>query len=166
MSTIIDGSAGITFPNSTIQASAGSVIQVVSFSGTPSTTTTSSSFVSTGLTASITPKFSTSKILVLISAGCYCSRIGSVTDFGMSFAIYRNSTQVFADTNPYNGFYISTVSSGVIDNFRAHIPTNYLDSPATTSSTAYTLYINAYQGNANIGQSGVVSTITLMEIAG
>ena len=146
-------------------APTGTVLQVVSFSGTPNTTTTSSSFVATGLTASITPKFTNSKILVLIAAGCYASRTGVTADLGMGLAIYRNSTQVLADTNPYNGLYAS-FTSNVLDNLRAHIPISYLDSPATTSSTAYTLYINAYQSNANIGQSGVVSTITLMEIAG
>ena len=62
MTTIIDGSAGITFPNSTVQASAGQVLQVVNATYSTSTGTSSSSYVDTGLTASITPKFSTSKI--------------------------------------------------------------------------------------------------------
>jgi hypothetical protein len=68
MSLILDGTGGITFNNSTTQASAGQVLQVVSAQETSSTSTTSGSYVDMGtLSATITPKFATSKILVSLS---------------------------------------------------------------------------------------------------
>ena len=67
MSTIIDGSAGITFPNSTVQASAGSVIQVVSAAYSTASKYNKYFLCKSGLTATITPKFATSKILVVIN---------------------------------------------------------------------------------------------------
>lgn len=150
------------------QLPTGSVLQVVQASTTSRTAVSNTStYAATSLTASITPKFATSKILVLIVAGSYIQRIGTgLADFGMGFAIYRNGSSVFQDSTAYNGLYISTVSANVVDNVRSHISTNYLDSPATTSSTTYTLYINAYQGNSAIGDGTAPSTITLMEIAG
>ena len=41
----------------------------------------------------------------------------------------------------------------------------YLDSPATTSSTTYTLYLKLTGGTIYLCQSGAVATLTLMEIA-
>ena len=45
----------------------GKVLQVVNATYSTDTSTTSTSYVDTGLTATITPLFSTSKVLVLIS---------------------------------------------------------------------------------------------------
>ena len=49
--------------------------------------------VDTGLTATITPKFSTSKVVILVSTnGLYN---GNVASLGLKLAIVRNSTNVF-----------------------------------------------------------------------
>ena len=48
-------------------APAGTVVQVVNAALTTYVSTTSSTFTDTGITATITPKFATSKILVLIA---------------------------------------------------------------------------------------------------
>jgi hypothetical protein len=50
MTFIVDGTSGLTFPNSTVQASAGQIIQVVSGTTTATTTTTAGP-TDTGLTA-------------------------------------------------------------------------------------------------------------------
>jgi hypothetical protein len=60
MPTIIDGSAGITYPvvagsSSAVQASAGKVLQVVNANLTSAASTASTTAVTTGLTATITP---------------------------------------------------------------------------------------------------------------
>ena len=69
MTTIIDGTAGITFPVGTNPQDAPSkVLQVVQGTLLTATSTTSTSLVTTGLTASITPLFSTSKIAIFITA--------------------------------------------------------------------------------------------------
>ena len=158
MSTIIDGSAGITYPNSTVQASAGVVLQVVSAVITAATNTTSSSLVSTVMTASITPKFSTSKILF---NGAFYTRT-SAAAVSISGALYRNSTN------------LTTGSIGCLYNYSPSnaleitSPVVFLDSPATTSATTYTIYIRSADsaGTAYIGNPNFSSVITLMEIAG
>jgi hypothetical protein len=154
MSMIIDGTSGVTFPNSTVQASAGQVLQVVNgtYSNASWTTTTSTSFVSTPLTASITPKFSTSKILVTASY----SLSPAVGNSNYS-TIYRNSTNLgnssagMAEFNYGDYVYTTTIS--------------FLDSPATTSSTTYTLYFRTSAGTARIVGDSVTCSITLQEIA-
>jgi len=164
MTTIIDGSAGITFPNSTVQASAGSVLQVVQGSYSTQVTTTSLTPVTTNVTASITPKFSTSKILAIVNlAGCGKNNL---TAGSVAYYLYKNASSVFVSTDV--AFYNSSNAGGNFGN----LSFAYLDSPATTSSTTYTIYIaavgsgaTAYAQNYNASQANNTSTITLMEIA-
>ena len=152
MTVIIDGSNGITFPNSTTQISAGSVLQVVSTNSTVGLGTSSTSYVTTGLSASITPKFSSSKILILITGQTYSSASVNSTYLG----IYRNSTLIFENAGSYSG-------AGGVSGFSS---INCLDSPATTSSTTYTLYTKNAGGAVSYFNSGALSVnITLMEIA-
>ena len=169
MSTIIDGSAGITFPNSTIQASAGSVIQVVQGSYSTYTTTASTSFQSTGLTASITPKFSTSKILVLVNPNM-AIYYGTAAIASLQLQITRGATQILYQDRAI-AINAGTGGGGVIYS-AVSLGLSVLDSPATTSATTYTLNfavanssmsgrINDY--NSTTSTNG--STITLMEIA-
>jgi hypothetical protein len=159
MPTIIDGTAGITFPNSTIQASAGQVLQVVQATTTTETATTSTSFVDTTATASITPKFSTSKILVLFQGSSF--EIDNNT-FGY-FRLLRGSTVLCGSGRVCQG------ASGLVN---ANPSLNYLDSPATTSSTTYKVQIASFSGGNFImgyGSSGTnspLASVTLMEIAG
>jgi hypothetical protein len=167
MTFIVDGTAGVTYPNSTVQASAGVVLQVVQANLTTSVTTTSSTLVTTGLTASITPKFSTSKILVLINMqSCYKTASAGING-AIQLALYRGAGVVQ---------YITDLASYTAAATSISMPINsqYLDSPATTSSTAYTVYfasansggVGATVNTYNLSQSNNVSTITLMEIAG
>ena len=65
MSMIIDGTNGLTFNNATVQASAGQVLQVVNATYGTAASTSSASFVDSGMSATITPKFATSKIFAL-----------------------------------------------------------------------------------------------------
>lgn len=157
MPVIIDGTGGITFPNSTVQASAGQVLQVVNATYSTQVTTTTSTYVTTGLTASITPKFSNSKILVIASInGLYHNGNQYI-----GLKLYRNSGSIltFETQSGYAGGGGGTVTS--------NSSTNYLDSPATTSSTSYTVYFNCVNSGgtiyAQVGNES--STITLMEIA-
>jgi hypothetical protein len=153
MTTIIDGSAGITFPNSTVQASAGSVIQTFQATSTLFTSTTSTTVVTTNLLGTITPKFSTSKILVR-----------------GAFTIQTNQTQVVFSL--YRGTVAGTLlgqwtvfsTNGATSQFT--VPFEYLDSPATTSATTYTVgFLTASAGTIYVSPGGQLGVITLMEIA-
>ena len=156
MTTIIDGSAGITFPNSTIQASAGSVLQVVNATFTAQASTSSTSYVTTGYSASITPKFNNSKIFVVFNGRT------NITASGINIAFYRGATNITGTTG-----YVNYVSSGTQQNYTS---LNWLDSPATASATTYTIYFsNSGSGTVQINPNPTAdfpATITLMEIAG
>jgi hypothetical protein len=131
----------------------GSVIQVANSTFTSSFTSSSGTFVSVGLTASITPTSSSSKILVLLD-----SFVRSDAANFVDATIYRNSTNLggaYGLKNAYvNAAFVMPVSFV------------YYDSPATTSSTSYTLYMRTENASTfYLEASGRVSTITLMEIA-
>jgi type II secretory pathway component GspD/PulD (secretin) len=154
MPTIIDGTAGITFPNSTVQASAGQVLQVAQVTIGTQTSTTSPTYADTGLTLSITPKFTTSKILVIAYCGM-CKK--TAVDAQMNIQILRASTSVFVAA-ALNNDAASTASTN---------PTiSYLDSPSTTSSTQYKIQVANRDGvgTMNFNNNGT-ATLTLMEIA-
>lgn len=146
---------------SPVGATAGNVIQVVQGTYSTQASTTSTSFVTTNLTTSITPKFSTSKILVSVGiANAYISAL-SVNE---CFTIYRGATNISpAGTGVLTGFGVLRSDAASV---QANVSFSYLDSPATTSSTAYTVYFASVQGNSvSINFNGAVSTIILMEIA-
>ena len=155
MTMVIDGSSGVTFPNSTIQASAGSVLQVVNATYGTATTTASGTYTDTGLTATITPKFATSKILVLVNqAGCNAQTNAN----GVSVQLVRTSTAL----GTFAAYYSYTTGGSICG---ASI--SYLDSPATTSATTYKTQQARASGAGNVQtqSNDALSTITLMEIA-
>ena len=141
---------------------AGNVIQVVNATLTTAPVTTSSSTRSdTGLTATITPTSSSSKILCLVDmSGCEKSG-GSSTGPFLEFTLMRASTDLarFEGQGGYTG-------NTNLNSFGA-CSTNYLDSPATTSATTYKVQFRnpANAGLVGFNNSSCVSTITLMEIA-
>ena len=172
MSTIINGTTdAITFPDATIQNTsaivggkvpytnlpAGSVLQVVNASSTTLVTTTSTSFVTTGLAATITPKFSTSKIQIIADIPNY----NLASNSGLMITIYRGATNL--GTGAYSSLYQSyTATTSLYTNCIINIQ----DAPATTSSTTYTVYFAAL-GSQTTGvfQNGITGTITLFEVA-
>ena len=154
MSLILDGTNGLTFNNATTQASAGVVLQVVQFTTSSQATTTSASPVASGFGASITPKFSTSKILVLMNFNAGIS----VSATNNNYFIYRGTTST--------GY---RITAGYVQ-ATAFLGTScamcYLDSPSTTSSTTYNLYLSTDGGTAYVrGDPNSTTSITLMEIA-
>lgn len=143
--------------------SGGKVLQVVSATTTTASTVTGTTFTDTNITASITPSASTSKILVLLTASAQMYSSGSVNQIGMGFQIKRGATTVWAGNS--EDWYITTSYTGYHQ--LATIQTiNYLDSPASTSSTTYTLQIksSATSGTAKTSDNSRPSSIILMEI--
>ena len=152
--TGLNASGGISSAQNVAKANlpTGSVLQVVQGTYSTSTTISTGTPTSTGLTATITPTSATSKILVLIT-----DQIRTSGGYGQ-FYFYRNSTNVYTVWASFN--YSSNAGA-----YSGTLATNYLDSPATTSATSYTLYFSNVSGiTAQI--DGTVATITLLEIAG
>lgn len=174
MASIINGSSPtVTFSDGTTQATSGkvpysvmptgTVLQVVQATYNTSTSFTSSSYASTGIAASITPKSSTSKILIMISVPLQVSTSGT---YGAGFSIYRGGSAVFTDTNTYDEGYSSANPSTGNNSFRwGRGNLQYLDSPATTSSTTYTVYCAAAAGTITTCVGSAIAMITLLEVA-
>jgi hypothetical protein len=136
----------------------GKVLQVVSANTTSSTTNTSTNYVATSLTASITPSSTSNKILVMVLGGeCDTGGNNQITNV----TIYKNAT-----TNLGNGANGTGTIYGTSSRVQGIPSMGVYDSPATTSSTAYALWIRCGNGGTvTFNANAVLSTIVLMEIA-
>lgn len=131
-----------------------------------------------GMSATITPKFSTSRILVMIDLKMAAQQDVSV----VRSKVLRNNADIYvgdaASNRPrsLSQFYMSSGGSGSV--YLVQGGGTLLDSPATTSPVTYkvqiggdsdsvTLYINRTQADRDNAymDSRTASSITLMEIA-
>jgi hypothetical protein len=136
----------------------GKVLQVVNATYSTQTSTTSTSFADTGLTATITPTSATSKVLVFVNqVGCHRA---SGTNGALQLRLLRGATSIvtFEKYLGYNGSSIE-INAGSAS-------TTYLDSPATTSATTYKTQLATDLASYTLAvqANGGTSTITLMEI--
>ena len=134
---------------------AGHIIQVVNGLLTTGASNNTASFVDTGLTATITPKFATSKILVICNV---MSVENNTASEGTHVKLVRDSTDL-SEWARFIGYVRTYMNS--------HPSITYLDSPATTSATTYKVQFKRGQGSgiAYIGANSSTSSMTLMEIA-
>ena len=156
---------------------AGAVLQVVSTTKTDTFSTTASVFTDvTGLSVSITPTSSSSKILITLSM----TIAGQNANGGAIYKFVRGSTDIcvgdLAGSRPQASGGTPYISDANVYNT---ISGSFLDSPATTSSTTYKIqvvganagggvYVNRTQTDTNASNfynSRTASTITVMEIA-
>jgi hypothetical protein len=130
------------------------VLQVVMGESTTQTARTAATYATSNLSATITPQSNTSKILVL-TAQAIMSSAGSA-EVGMKL-VRGASTDVWTSNNA-NYFGSDT---GTMTNIF------YLDSPATTSSTTYTVHYQRTSGTGTVYAqlAGAQSNIILMEIS-
>jgi len=140
----------------------GKVLQVVHANINNQTNTSSTSYVATGITASITPSSTSSKILILTKFGV----TNTTTNKWVWATLYRNNTTnlgsggggaVDALANYYSSSGFQWTESSIL----------HLDSPNTISSTTYTVYLKSESGgSAYGGNTQGYSSILLMEVAG
>jgi hypothetical protein len=175
MASIINGSSPtVTFSDGTTQATsaivsgyvpyanlpAGSVLQVVYGQTGTQVLSSTSTMADTGLTASITPKFATSKVLVLVSQNGI-SKSNADANNTADLRLLRGATAIinFAGC-------MSQTSATTLNVTAAS--TCFLDSPSTTSATTYKTQFASRNNTASVGvqfADASVSTITLLEIA-
>jgi len=142
---------------------AGSVLQVVQSVWTTRVSTTSTSFVTTGHTASITPSSSSNKILISLSGGGWYNN--NVVNKNLHTTIYRDAINL--EPTAGAGFEVNYCNAY----FAMPHSIVYLDSPSTTSATTYTIYFKAESGGTSVYTQfanttpGIPVTLTLMEIA-
>jgi len=132
------------------------------------------SSIATGLTVSITPSATSSKILVFVNMA-----VGADGEHGLRFQLFRDTTQIDLGTAASNR---PGISKGPIQNgggvgYLSMMSTNVLDSPNSTSALTYgvklghtsgsskTLYLNRSQDDPDDASYGRnASTITVMEV--
>jgi hypothetical protein len=146
-------------------AGGGKVLQVVMGSSSTSTTVTSTTHTDSGLSVSITPSSATSKVLILVSQQLQV--YSTAANNAAGWRLVRGSTSIFDGTGTSNrAFQLANVASEA--NKAGYYAMNYLDSPATTSSTTYKTQTKV-QSTANsqmvVTQDGsALSTIIALEI--
>lgn len=140
-------------------AAGGKILQVVEATTTTEVSTTSSSYVDTGLTASITPSATGSKILALISLSVNAAGGAAVAECKIVRTIGASATdkyvysQIVGPENDKGNYFLSV-----------------LDSPSSTSACVYkvqgfrTDQSGTLQFQRNDGSDIARSTITLMEV--
>ena len=142
-------------------ADGGGIIQMVQGEITSFLQTSSTSYIDAGLSASITPSSTSSKILVNIALGPYG---GDVDTLRVNAQVLRGSTQVWYNRNLFFR------SSGDFKAVQSAI--QFIDSPATTDSTTYKLQVKCesvsggstfelYADNTNYN-----NIMILMEVSG
>jgi len=139
----------------------GSVIQVVQQSLDSPADSTSTTMIDTGLSASITPSSTSSKILVTVNHRTFKNSAAQ----GMDMQLLRDSTNLGEIVRGH-------MYDGTTGEINSAITFSYLDSPLKTTSVTYKTQFS--HNNANGGtirvcmdsSGGGRDFITLMEIAG
>jgi hypothetical protein len=137
----------------------GKVMQVVSANFTGTVSTTSATYVTTNITATITPSLSTSRVLIM-------ANLPVGTDTSAEVANYTLFRGTVAGTNLMgtNGFTNLYNNAGRLNALAA---CNFLDSPATASAQTYTIGFKRAAGASTVSAnfSTTTASIILMEVA-
>lgn len=145
--------------------SAGHVVQTVSYGSKNEgrVETSSTSFTATFLKASISPTSTSSKILVFVSG---TANNNATNGARICLTVYRDGSTDLADGEP-NG--LTSLRSASSTRVEAGMACHGEDSPNTTSSVEYKVYVRNAEGSATVefpsGTSNEIPRITLMEIA-
>jgi hypothetical protein len=135
------------------------VLQVVYGNTATAATSSTNTYVDTGLTATITPTSASSKVLVFVSQPVAKST-GSANNY-LLLRLMRGATQVLEITR-------TALFTGTALELNGSESATYLDSPATTSATTYKTQFASGNNTAQVAvqPSGVAyATIVLMEIS-
>ena len=135
---------------------------------TPFTSSSTTYTIVTGLSVSITPSSTSSKILVI----AHINGTNDVAVEGMTLQLQRDSTAIAVGTGGTSAFSAALYESVSASFAMANASVTVLDSPATTSAITYaiyaknngagTFYINRTKSSSN---ARAASTITVMEIS-
>jgi hypothetical protein len=142
------------FTGTVTGAGGGKMLQVVTAQKTGATFDVTTSFSDVGLSATITPSSSSSKILVLHSSPCVA--LGSNDAIVI---LLRGSTTVYN----FNMYSSASAWDACPTTF------SYLDSPSTTSAITYKIQAKKAGGTFYYCYTNLVptqATLTLLEIAG
>jgi hypothetical protein len=153
----------------------GGILQVVSTTKTDTFTLASTTFTEiTNLTATITPKSTSSKILVM----AFINGNSNLNVVAHMYRLMRDSTAIGVGDAAGNRIRANTLRTALAtDTLGASLNFQFLDSPSSSSSLTYsvqvrgenanTIYVNRTATDSdNNSHTRASSTITLMEVAG
>ena len=136
----------------------GHVIQVVQDKTNTETAIDGTTYKDTTLSASITPKSSSSKILLKVNQHCRWDR------YGFSLRVLRGSTVIDEPAQKFTLY-----SADLNDDLRMFYVLEIFDTPSTTSTVTYKTQaannVTSGAGNTRFNGNGFYSYLTLMEIA-
>jgi len=149
----------------------GKVLQVVHANTSSTTTITSTSFTDIGLSATITPSSSSSKVLVILNISQCASRNTNVI-VDVRSQLLRGATVVPTSGQMVNGISADISTDTGSQQMYGYVGMSLLDTPATTSATTYKVQgrLNTTASSAQAVFNGTqqgptsVSSITLLEI--
>lgn len=159
-----DSSTATGLKWATPAAGGGKILQVIQDTVSGEVSTTSGSFVDTGLDVTITPAATGSRILLIATCGNVAKLNGNVNN-SVYLELVRGTTQIYfgADGTHF------TNTDGYL--YAGPISFSYVDSPSTTSATTYKVRFRSYiSGQTSIinkstsGSSTIQSTLIAMEI--
>ena len=141
--------------------STGKVLQLVNtYVSSGDKTTTSNTFSDlSGVSLSITPSATSSKILLMLNTNMYNSTSVSYWKLRWERDIGGTSTTFGSGT-----YGLSHARTAVDHDFDGGVGMTYLDSPSTTSAITYTVQIAADGGIASFGVNNSPSSIFAYEI--
>jgi len=139
----------------------GKVLQVVSGKSTSNPSTTSSSWQDTGMSLSITPSSTSSKVLIIANHTfeCYATGVLAYPDFSLAQGTTTISNTVKTISHRGDGI-------GANHQFGGVVSWSDLDSPSTTSAVTYKTQMrnDTSYGGTLYSNKGGNSDITLIEI--
>ena len=162
--TVPTGKRLVGTDNSSIVAP-GMVVQVVTYTDNTISAfeTSSTSYVTSDQlpVATITPKFSNSKILIKAMIGMQHDATGQIEN-----TIYRTTGGVATDLSGGNSYGLAFKGVGSETQFWTECSITWTDSPSTTSAVEYKWYARAEAAvNVKPVHHGTAVSMTLMEIA-
>jgi hypothetical protein len=152
-----NGSGVLSFAS----AGGGKVLQVVTAHDSTERASSSSSFVTSSntLSVTITPASASNKIFILVTGTLY-NTIGQVYSIA---TVFRGAT----DLGQASGRGLTLMYTPSNSDATSSMAMSVLDSPNTTSATTYQVYFKIKDGgSATLNQHSNKSTITAFEIAG
>mgnify|MGYP001265074211 FL=1 len=140
---------------------AGGVVQTVYAQTRTQQTTTSTTFVdATGLFVDITPKFSTSKMLITVST------VGQVSGNRARFDVHKSTTNSRLSGHPSDDGTNHSISAFEHANYNHALHFTIMDTAGTTSNIRYKLQFNNTGGSTTfINASNNIGTLTVMELS-
>jgi len=151
----------------------GGIIQIVEGNTDNRVETSSSTFVATNLSATITPRFASSKIFIMTGGDTNTNDPGN-NQYLTYYRSINSGTFTNIAPNGSNDSAAANANRGLVNVYggdsRIHVPMfmGAIDSPSTTSSVEYKVYIRAGSGTVEFpSQDGYnAARIFLMEVSG